>query len=80
MRKNAKNPTLGVNEIPKMLLSRLLSLRVYDKKGMMIDATTIEGEKLKNEIEVVFNNNSANYIQIHNSSPGCYNCQVNRME
>jgi len=78
VRKNAKSPNLDVNEIPKMLLTRLLSLRVYDEKGMMIDATTIEGEKLKNEIEVVFNNNSANYITIHNSSPGCYNCQVNR--
>jgi hypothetical protein len=80
VRRNAKNPNLDVNEIPKMLLHRLLSLRVYDNTGMMIDAKTTEGEKLKNEIEVIFNNNSAHYIQIHNSSPGCYNCQVNRTE
>ena len=80
VRKNAKRPNLGVNEIPEMLLHRLLSLRIYDNKEMMIDAKTIEGEKLKNEIEVIFNNRSANYIQVHNSSPGCYNCQVNRMQ
>ncbi|MCI2228838.1 DUF1203 domain-containing protein [Polaribacter sp. MSW13] len=80
VRKNAKSPNLSINEIPEMLLHRLLSLRVYDNKGMMIEAKTIDGEKLKNEIEVIFNNKSANYIQIHNSSPGCYNCQVNRME
>lgn len=80
VRKNAKSTNLGVNEIPKMLLHRLLSLRVYDKKGMMIDAKTIEGKTLKNEIEVIFKNNLVDYIQIHNSSPGCYNCQVNRIE
>lgn len=80
VRKNAKSPNLKVNEIPKMLLHRLLSLRIYDEKGIMIDAKTIEGGKLKNEIEVIFNNRSANYIQVHNSSPGCYNCQVNRIK
>jgi len=80
VRKNAKSPNLGVNEIPKMLLHRLLSLRVYDKKGMMIDAKTIEGKTLKNEIEIILSNSLADYIQIHNSSPGCYNCQVNRVE
>ena len=80
VRKNAKSPNLGVNEIPKMLSHRLLSLRVYDKKGMMIDAKTIEGKTLKIEIEIVLKNNLVDYIQIHNSSPGCYNCQVNRVE
>ncbi len=80
VRKNAKNPDLDVNEIPGMLVHRLLSLRVYDEKGMMIAAETIAGEALKNKIEVIFSNTSASYIQVHNSGPGCYNCQVNRAE
>jgi len=79
IRKNAKSADLKINEIPKMLLHRLLSLRIYDKKGMMIDAKTIEGKVLKNEIKIIFRNNLVNYIQIHNSGPGCYNCQVNRI-
>ncbi len=80
VRKNAKSPNLSVNEIPTMLLHRLLSLRIYDKKGIMIDAKTIEGKTLENEIGIILKNNSVDYIQIHNSSPGCYNCQVNRAE
>ena len=80
VRKNARNPNLEINEIPEMLLHRLLSLRVYDKKGMMIAAKTIPGKMLKNEIEIMFNDSSASYIQIHNSSPGCYNCQVNNVK
>ncbi len=80
IRKNAKTRDLSINEVPKMLLHRLLSLRMYNKNGMMLDAKTIEGERLKNEINEIFKNNSVSYIQIHNSSPGCYNCQVNRVK
>ena len=60
--------------------SRLQSLRVYDKNGMMIDVKTLEGNEIRKEIESIFSNDLANYIQIHNANPGCYNCQVNRME
>ena len=80
VRKNAEIINLNINEIPKMLLHRLLSLRMYNKKGMMIDAKTTKGEKLEKEIQESFKNNLVNYIQIHNSSPGCYNCQVNRVK
>ena len=80
VRKNAKSPKVGINVIPEMLVHRLLSLRVFDNKGMMIDAKTVEGKKLENEIVMIFNNSLAQYIHIHNSSPGCYNCQVDRIE
>lgn len=79
IRKNAKKSELGINEIPKMLLHRLLSLRIYNDQGMMTDAKTIDGKYLKDEIETIFSRESASYIQIHNSGPGCYNCQVNRI-
>ncbi len=80
VRKNAQSPDLLVNEIPVMLLHRLLSLRVYDNNGMMIDAKTIEGKLLKPEIAIIFSNELASYIQVHNASPGCYNCQINRLQ
>jgi len=78
IRKNAKQANLQINEVPKMLNHRLLSLRVYNVMGMMIDARTIEGKELKKEIEDIFNNNTVEYIHIHNASPGCYNCRINR--
>lgn len=76
--KNAKSPNLGKNQIPKMLLHRLLSIRVYDKKGMMIGSKTIKGEELRKSITTIFQNPLASYIHIHNSGPGCYNCEVIR--
>ncbi len=78
IRKNAKEASLKVNEIPKMLEHRLLSLRVYNAQGMMIDARTMEGKELRVAITSIFQNKKAAYIQVHNASPGCYNCQINR--
>ncbi len=46
---------------------------------MMIEAKTLEGKDIRNEIKVIFSNEMASYIQIHNANPGCYNCQVNRV-
>ncbi len=79
-RKNAKKADLVINEIPKMLLHRLLSLRIYDDRGMMIAAKTLMGEQLKDGITALFNDKLAKYIQIHNAGPGCYNCQVDRSD
>ncbi|TYP99122.1 uncharacterized protein DUF1203 [Tenacibaculum adriaticum] len=79
VRKNAKMANLGINEIPEMLFKRSQSLRGYNENGMMIYATTAEGENIRKEIEIIFSNEEASYIQIHNANPGCYNCQVNRV-
>ena len=80
MRKNAKTAALKTNDIPLMLNHRFLSLRIYEAGGMMIDARTVEGNILKKEIQDIFSNKNAAYIQVHNAGPGCFNCQINRAE
>lgn len=79
VRKNAKTANLEINEIPKMFNHRLLSLRGFDKSGMMKDASVIEGQNLKEQIMQTFENKEINYIHIHNAKPGCYNCVVERV-
>lgn len=78
VRKNAQNKEFEVNEIPVMFNHRRLSLRGYDSNYMMIYADTIEGEILKESIVKAFENKKVDFIHIHNSSPGCYNCLVKR--
>lgn len=78
VRKDVKTKKLDINEIPEMLNHRLLSFRGYDKSGIMKSAITEKGDMTKEIIEKIFENKGIEYIQIHNSSPGCYNCQVNR--
>ena len=79
IRTAARQANLPKNELPIMLYHRLLSLRVYDTAAMMVDARTVPGRELEETIQDIFANPEAVYIQVHNSGPGCYNCQVNRM-
>jgi Protein of unknown function (DUF1203) len=78
IRKNAIEATLGVNEIPTMLLHRLLSLRCYNKEGIMINATVVEGEVLSETLQELFTDNEIAYVHIHNAKPGCFNCVAER--
>ena len=79
IRKGVKQKELEINEIPKMLNHRLLSYRGYDKGGIMKSAITGEGKDLNSIIEKIFEKEEIKYIHIHNSSPGCFNCEVNRI-
>ncbi|MEW5677118.1 DUF1203 domain-containing protein [Flavobacterium enshiense] len=79
VRKNAKTAVLGVNEVPKMFHHRLLSLRGYDKNGIMLSASVVEGQNLKENLIQIFENDKVSYIHIHNAKPGCYNCMVERV-
>jgi hypothetical protein len=80
IRKGIQTKELDNNEIPKMLNHRLLSFRGYDKNGFMKGATTDKGINTRKVIEQIFENTDIEYIHIHNSSPGCYNCEVRRIE
>jgi hypothetical protein len=78
IRKVAKTASLAVNEIPKMLNHRLLSLRGYDNNGILQSAQVTEGQNLREQLCSTFENEEISYIHIHNAKPGCYNCMVVR--
>jgi hypothetical protein len=78
VRKIAKTAMLGINEIPIMFNHRLLSLRGFDKNGMMKHASVTEGQNLREQIIQIFENENISYIHIHNAKPGCFNCVVER--
>ena len=79
IRTSSEPAVLGPNKIPKMLRHRFLSLRVYDGAAMMIAAHTTKGTDLEVLIQDIFEDPAAQYIQVHNAGPGCYNCQINRL-
>ena len=78
IRQDAIATTLGINEIPTMLMHRLLSLRSYNKEGMMIQAIVIEGKMTSETLQNLFTNKEIAYVHIHNAKPGCYNCLAKR--
>ncbi len=79
VRENANTAELDVNEIPKMLRHRLLSIRAYDSTKIMIGAEVLQGVELELAIDKYFQNSEIEYIHIHNANPGCFNCSVHRV-
>lgn len=68
----------AVDEVPAMLRSRLLSLRAFDMRGMLLDADVVEGGEVERLIERLFAEPGAAYIHIHFAKPGCYAARVER--
>jgi late competence protein required for DNA uptake (superfamily II DNA/RNA helicase) len=79
IRKNAIDVALAINEIPTMLLHRLLSLRCYNKDGIMINATVVEGKIVSETLQELFTKKEIAYVHVHNAKPGCFNCVVERV-
>lgn len=79
VRKIAQTFKPKVNDIPIMFNHRLLSLRGYDEKSMIIFAEVVKGEILKERLFEILKNQKIEYLHIHNAGPGCYNCLVKRV-
>ena len=78
VRVKAQTVKLGVNEIPTMLRSRLLSIRGYDAAAMMAAADVVNGNELDEHVWRLFGDKQVEYIHVHNARPGCYNCRIER--
>ncbi|WP_097461352.1 DUF1203 domain-containing protein [Mangrovitalea sediminis] len=68
-----------VNQIPDVLLSRMISLRAFDDSDMMMGAELCEGHALERFIEKMLADENTAYIQLHYAKYGCYACRVDRV-
>ena len=66
------------NEVPMQLRKRLLSIRAFDKQGMMVDADVADGKELEPQIARFFGMPEVSYIHLHYARPGCYAAKVDR--
>jgi len=78
VREKAKTVNLTINEVPKNLRQRLLSIRAYNSKNLMIEAEVVQGTDLESSVDRQFQNNEVEYIHIHHANPGCFSCSVHR--
>jgi Protein of unknown function (DUF1203) len=79
VREAAKELELGQGEIPDVVTSRVMSVRAYSDKGMMVNAAVTPGKELKSQIEKVFGDAKISYLHLHNAGAGCYSCRVERV-
>jgi hypothetical protein len=79
VREYAENARVAVDEIPEVLRLRLLSLRAFDKRGMLLDADVVNGHEVEPLIERMLGRTGVEYIHVHNAKPGCFAARVDRV-
>ncbi|MDP2739735.1 MAG: DUF1203 domain-containing protein [Pseudorhodobacter sp.] len=78
VRQGAQQARPLVGEVPKVLLSRLISVRHFDHDDMMINADVMPGNLLAEGIEQAFSDPRVSYLHLHYAKPGCFAASVVR--
>jgi len=78
VREQAVQAQPAIGEVPDALRRRLISVRAYDRAGMMVNADVIEGRVLQSAITGLFTHPDTEYLHLHNARPGCFACRVER--
>lgn len=78
VREGAEHTQPAPDEVPDVIRSRLISLRLFDMAHMMIDADVVEGHQLSAAIQAAFEDDQVAYAHLHNAKPGCFAASVTR--
>lgn len=76
--REAARETYDNDRFPPVFRGRLLSVRVYDAAGVMIDAEIVAGDQAEALFTSFFDRPDASYIHVHNARRGCYAGLVTR--
>ena len=74
----APQAALYEDEIPPALERRVLSLRAFDKAGMMTDAALVQPGEADATIRKLFASDAVDHIDAHNATRGCFAARVER--
>jgi hypothetical protein len=69
----------AVNEIPRVIRTRTISLRAFDQDHMLADADLVEGRDMESAIARMFRDGSVAYLHAHYAKPGCYAARIDRV-
>ena len=78
VRVGAQPANLRPDEVPPYVSLRLMSVRAYDARHMMVSAEVCPGEQVAAQIQREFSNPRIAYIHLHNAKRGCFSCRVDR--
>ena len=67
-----------IDQVPPVFETRILSLRGFDAKGMMVDAMLAQPGHADAVIRTLFGNPEIAYIHAHNAVRGCFAAKVER--
>jgi hypothetical protein len=61
--------------LPEQLTRRLLSVRAYDERHLLVDAEVTEGAELEAVADRLLGGEAA-YLHVHNARPGCFAARI----
>ncbi|HEY2627918.1 MAG TPA: DUF1203 domain-containing protein [Usitatibacter sp.] len=76
--RSSDQPFDAVDVLPEVILTRLVSVRAFDERDMMIDADVVDGARAAELFDRLLSNPAASYLQVHNAKRGCYSSRVER--
>lgn len=79
VRPHASRRACAPGEVPLALQRRLLSVRGYDQRGMMLEADVVDGSALAAKLEALFREAAIDFVHVHHAKPGCFACRVDRV-
>jgi Protein of unknown function (DUF1203) len=74
----AREAAVYEDEIPPALERRILSLRAFDKDGMMVDAALAQPGEADGVVRRLLANEAVDHIDAHNAIRGCFAARVER--
>jgi hypothetical protein len=66
------------DDLPPVLRRRLLSLRAFDRHGMLRDADVTQGAEAEPVITRMLADPDVAYLHAHYAKPGCYAARIDR--
>ena len=68
----------AVDEVPAQLRLRLLSVRAFDRAGLMVGADVVDGTQLEALGARLLDDERAGYLHVHYARQGCYAARIER--
>ena len=78
VRKGVAQAELPAGAVPPVLSTRLLSIRGFDRAGMMRTADVVDGTDLAAALPRMFANPEIAVVHIHNAKQGCFAASATR--
>jgi hypothetical protein len=67
-----------LNEIPEQFRNRVLAVRSFDAKAMMVANQLVDGNEIEPVLEKMLAPSNVEYLHVHFAAAGCYAARVQR--
>jgi len=79
VRPHAAEARLPPDVLPPYFAGRTISLRAFDRDGMIVGAELSDGDRAATAIETLLAAPGAVYLHAHFAKYGCYACRIDRV-